>query len=247
MHVVGHIAIGVIGYLITKEPLFLAGSLLPDAALIFNELKCKTFNKWDVKGKFLYDITHSIYAPVLLFFLSPVLSIAWLIHIFVDVPFHSSSFRWKPFLFNRYNTKKKALLLSGGADSIACFMIEKDFDCFYFNYGQKYHSKEFECAQKICKKYGKELNVIECYWGHDAKNRNYLLISELSKKGYDEVIIGSRNLFPFFDRYKDSNWFNIKIYQYLLRIYINTPLIGQFKKQVIKKCKGEEFYSTENY
>jgi hypothetical protein len=63
--------------------------------------------------------------------------------------------------------------------------------------------------------------------------------------GYDEVIIGTRNIFPLFDKYKDSNWLNIKLYQYLHGCYINMPLIGNFKFQVIKKCNDNKFYSTE--
>ena len=247
MNILGHIAVGLIGYAASKDPLFLLGSILPDAPLIANEMRRTPFNKWDVKGKRLYDVTHSLYAPIALFFISPITSLAFLIHILLDVPFHSSSFRWKPFLFSRYKPTKKALLLSGGADSVACFMTEKDFDCYYFNYGQEYHTAEFQCAKRICDKYGKKLNVINCQWGHDAKNRNFMLISTLTQLGYDEVIIGTRNLLPFFDKYKDSNWFSLKMYQYLLRVYINTPLIGLFKKQISDKCQGERFYSSENY
>lgn len=74
-----------------------------------------------------------------------------------------------------------------------------------------------------------------------------MFISTLTQLGYDEVIIGTRNLLPFFDKYKDSNWFNLKIYQYLLGVYINAPLIGLFKKQIKKKCQQEGYYSSENY
>lgn len=247
MNIIGHISIGVIGYALTKEPLFIIGSLLPDIALIPNELKFKKFNKWNVRAKYLYDITHSLFFPFCMLFVSPLMALGVLIHILVDVPFHTSSFRWKPFIINRYRTTKKALLLSGGMDSVACALIEKDFDCIYFNYGQKYHSKEYPHAVEMAKKLGKKLIVINKDWHTDIQNRNYYLIAEIKKLGYDEVITGNRNLFPFLDKYKDSNWFNLKMYQYLIGIYINMPLIGAFKWQVEKKLNNyKKYYSTEN-
>lgn len=252
MNIVGHIAIGVTGYAITKEPLWLVGSVIPDIALIPNEINNlihkKRFDKWDVKFKFLYDLTHSLFIPAILFFVSPILSLAYLLHLIIDIPFHTSSFRWKPFLINRYKTKKKALLLSGGMDSVACAFMEKDFDCIYFNYGQIYHEKEFPFAIEMAKKLGKELIVHERPWKTDIENRNFYLIAECKKLGYDEVIVGSRNIFPFTDPYGDSNWFNMKLYQYLMGIYINMPITGCLKFQVKAKLQGYTgFFSTENY
>jgi hypothetical protein len=247
MNIVGHITIGITGTLITGDTLFLVGSLLPDVALIPNELQKTKFNKWKVKYKFLYDLTHSIYFVVLTYLINPVLSLGVLIHVLVDIPFHTSSFRWKPFLLNRYKSKRKVLLLSGGADSIACAFLEKDFDCVYFNYGQKYHEQEYECAVKVAKKLKKPLIVIHKRWRTDIQNRNYYFITTVKRMGYDEVIVGNRNLFPLLDKYKDSNWFNLKILQYLLKIYINMPIVGNFKWQVIDKIpKNVKYYSTEN-
>lgn len=247
MNIIGHIAIGLIGYAITDEPLFLIGSLLPDIMLIPNELKFKKFNKWNIRFKLGYDISHSLYVPMLLFLFNPIFSFAYLIHILIDIPFHTSNFRWKPFLINRYRTKKKALLLSGGMDSVACGFVEKNFDCIYFNYGQKYHLKEYVMAVEMAKKLNKDLIVIDKNWHTDIQNRNYYLIAEIKKLGYDEVIIGTRNLFPLFDKYKDSNWFNLKLYQHLIKIYINMPLIGNLKFQVKNKLNNyNKYYSTEN-
>jgi hypothetical protein len=245
MNIVGHIIIGVAGYVITKEPLFLIGSIIPDVTLIFNELRFKKFDKWNVKFKILYDISHSIYIPILLFLYNDIFAIAYFIHLLIDIPFHTSSFRWKPFLINRYNTKKKVLLLSGGADSIACAELEKDYDCIFFDYGQFYSKLEFDCAVKYCEKKNIKLIIKKRKWHTDIKNRNFYLISECIKLGYDEVIIGTRNVFPFFDKYKDSNWLSLKLFQFLTRTYINMPLIGNFKFQVIKKTNGNKFYSTE--
>jgi hypothetical protein len=245
MNILGHIIVGVAGYTITKEPLFLIGSLMPDIALIPNELRFKKFNKWDVKCKILYDISHSLYIPAMLLFLNPILAFAYFIHLIIDIPFHSSSFRWKPFLLNTYKTKKKVLLLSGGADSIACGELEKNYDCIFFDYGQTYCDKELKCAIEYCKIKGIDLKIEKRNWHTDIKNRNYYLIAECIKLGYDEVIIGTRNIIPLFDRYKDSNWFNLKIYQYLTKTYINMPLIGNLKFQVIKKTNHFKYYSTE--
>jgi hypothetical protein len=245
MNIIGHSTIGLIGYLITNEYLFLIGSIIPDSALIFNELKLKQFDKWDVKYKWMYDLTHSLYAPLIISFISIPLFVGWLIHILIDVPFHSSSFRWKPFLFERYKEKRKVLLLSGGADSIACAEIERNYDCIFFDYGQKYLSSELECAVEYCNKKNLKLQIIKTEWGHDCKNRNYLMITKILQLGYDEVIIGTRNLFPFTDKYKDSNWFNLKMLQYLYGIYINMPLIGKLKYQIIKLTNNYKYYSTE--
>lgn len=245
MHFIGHFTIGSIGLIITKEPLFFIGSLIPDITLIPNELRFKKFNKWDVKFKFLYDISHSIYIPILLFFLNYIFAIAYLIHILIDIPFHTSSFRWKPFMVNRYKTHKKVLLLSGGADSIACAEIEQDFDCIFFDYGQSYKSEELKCAKEYCLKHNLNLIIEKRNWHTDIKNRNYYLISECIKLGYDEIIIGTRNVIPLFDHYKDSNWFSLKLFQYLTKVYINMPLIGNLKYQVIQKTNNNKFYSTE--
>lgn len=253
MNIVGHIAIGLIGSVVCNDILFLVGSLLPDLPLIANEtyllINKKKFNKFNVKWKNFYDFSHSVFPLFFLIFSLP-LFLSYLIHILIDIPFHSSSFRWKPFLLNRWRSKKRALLLSGGADSIACFFIENnnDIDLIYFNYGQVYHKDEYPHALKLAEKFNKELIVIEKDWGQDAENRNYLFLIELKRMGYDEVIVGTRNILPLFDKYKDSNWFNLKLFQYLFKIYVNMPLIGQFKWQIKNKIeKDTTYFSTENY
>lgn len=247
MNMIGHLIIGAIGYGISHDPLFFIGSIIPDVALIPNELKRKKFDKWDVSLKWLYDLTHSLYAPALAIFLSPSLAIAWLIHVIVDIPFHTSSFRWKPFLLNRYVSKRKALLLSGGADSILCAMREKDFDLYFFDYGQSYMQQEYQCAVEYAEKNGMHINVIKRKWFNDIKDRNIMMIEIMKQWGYDEVIIGTRNIFPLFDKYGDSNWWRLKREQKRLGIYINMPIVGMFKWQILKQIGNQyKFYSTEN-
>ena len=135
-------------------------------------------------------------------------------------------------------------------DSVAATLIEfdKDIDLIYFNYGQVYHHLEYPHAELLANKLNKELIIINRNWGTDIENRNYYLISEIKKLGYDEVIIGTRNILPIFDKYKDSNWFNLKVYQYLIGIYINTPIIGLFKFQIRSIInKRATYFSTEKY
>lgn len=246
MNIIGHTIIGISGYIITNDIIFLFGSIIPDISLILNEIRFKKFNKWDVRFKKIYDIFHSIYMPIIFIFFNYNLFFAWLIHILIDIPFHSSSFRWKPFLINRYDTQKKALLLSGGMDSIVCGLIEKDYDIIFFDYNQSYLDEEYRCAKLFADRIKKEIKIIKQNWHTDIQNRNYYMIAEVKKMGYDEVIIGTRNIIPLFDKYKDSNWFNLKLYQYLIKIYINMPIIGNFKWQVKRKLDNYcEYYSTE--
>ena len=164
MNLFGHFIIGAAGYAITSEPLFFVGSIIPDVVLIPNELKSQTFNKWDVRFKSAYDLTHSLFAPIVVWLLSPSMAIAWLLHIVIDIPFHTSSFRWKPFLLNRYQSKKKALLLSGGADSILCAIKERGYDAYFFDYGQTYMEAERICAEQFASKNEIKLNIITKEW-----------------------------------------------------------------------------------
>ena len=245
MNLFGHFIIGAAGYAITNEPLFFVGSIIPDVVLIPNELKSQTFNKWDVRFKSAYDLTHSLFAPIVVWFLSPSMAIAWFLHIVIDIPFHTSSFRWKPFLLNRYQSKKKALLLSGGADSILCAIKERGYDAYFFDYGQTYMEAERICAEQFAAKNGIKLNIITKEWFNDIEDRNVMMIEELVRRGYDEIIIGTRNIFPLFDKYGDSNWWRLKKEQWRLGAYVNMPVVGMFKWQIIKQIKDYQFYSTE--
>ena len=71
------------------------------------------------------------------------------------------------------------------------------------------------------------------------------MIVDMKAMGYNEVIIGTRNLLPIFDKHGDSNWFNLKLLQHLCGIYINMPVVGLFKWQVIKRTNGCAYFTTE--
>jgi hypothetical protein len=256
MNIIGHFTIGAVGSIITGDPLFLIGSILPDIVLIPNEIllliEKKKFNKWNVKFKDLYDISHSLYILPLIYIISPQLILPYIIHLIVDIPFHTSNFRFNPlpFVFNK-NKTKRAILLSGGMDSIAALNIENtdNLDLFFFDYNQEYKDLEIKHALKAAKKINKKLTIIKkSDWEHDIQNRNYYMMSELKKMGYEEVVIGTRNFLPIFDKYGDSNYINLKIYQYLFNIYVNMPLIGLFKFMIKNKIEnGFTYFSSENW
>lgn len=144
---------------------------------------------------------------------------------------------------------KTALLLSGGYDSVACLVKYPESDLFFFNYNQSYLEQELAAITYLEKTISKKIIIINKNWHTDIKNRNFLMIIELNSLGYERIIIGTRNIFPWFDRYKDSNWLNMKLFAKLLRITVTTPLIG-LKKTKIEKIINKKFdllklYSTE--
>jgi hypothetical protein len=245
MHVIAHIITGLALYGITKDPLALLGSVAPDVALVPNELQRKPFNKWSMRLPWLYRLTHSLLFPIIGFFVAPTFALASMLHIVMDIPFHTSALRWSPFGFKRYDEGRKALLLSGGMDSVACAQLERSFDCVFFAYGQSYEVLERPHAEAMARALGKELIIIDKPWQTDIPNRNFYMVAELAQRGYNEVIIGTRNLSPLGDCHGDSNWMSMKLLQLLLGVYINMPVVGLFKWQIKSKAKDHTYYSTE--
>ncbi len=245
MHIAAHIVAGLSLFALTGEPLAFIGSLAPDLALLPNELTGRRYNKWNIKMIWAYRFTHSLIFPLLGMILGWQFALGILIHILMDIPFHTSALRWAPLGFNRYKEGKKALLLSGGADSIACAMTERSFDCVFFEYGQGYAAQERPHAEAMATALGKPLIVIRKQWRTDIPSRNFYMVMELAQKGYTEIIVGTRNLTPLGDRHGDSNWLVMKVLQTLLGIYINMPVVGLFKWQVKRRAQGYTYYSTE--
>jgi len=140
-----------------------------------------------------------------------------------------------------------ALLLSGGWDSAACFIINqnREVDLIFFDYGQIYKDNELRCAEVMAKKFERPLRIIKLDLTTDFAFRNLIFLIYLKQYGYKEAIIGSRNLFPLFDKYKDSNWFSLKIFEWFLQMKITLPITGWKKSKIVKFVK--ERYSTDLY
>lgn len=128
----------------------------------------------------------------------------------------------------------EVVLFSGGWDSTLCALKHPNAELLFVNYGQNYVDQELKTAQKIAEELNKKLIVVSIYLGHDAKNRNFNLIMIARGLGFDKIIVGVRNLFPAFDKYKDSNWWSIFKFGRDNNINIKTPIIGYKKKFIVK-------------
>lgn len=133
---------------------------------------------------------------------------------------------------------KVAILFSGGWDSVLCAIKRPDADLIFIDYGQRYAHRELMSATNIAKEMGRELNYFSHLIGHDAKNRNFHLIDLVSQK-YDEIILGSRNILPIFDKYKDSNWLSLKLFGFLYRVKITLPITGYSKRKIVKEVMSK--------
>jgi 7-cyano-7-deazaguanine synthase in queuosine biosynthesis len=263
MNIFGHLIVGTIQSVFTGSILPLIGSLLPDAVLVSNEVqnrrKGQHFdeNKVDNITYFLYMFTHSLSFAFLVCYFSPLLSFGIIVHQLIDWYTHTNKFRTMPlfpFSFKQIGVKindKKALLISGGYDSVAILeMINREqYDYFFINYAQSYSKEEEKAIKAVSKYYKIEIKKIEDkQWGTDIKNRNFLMINLMQELGYDTISVGSRNILPIFDKYKDSNYVSLKMYALINRIVIETPLTLLTKKQIINKIPKDlidKLYTTE--
>lgn len=132
----------------------------------------------------------------------------------------------------------KVILFSGGWDSTLCALKHPEADLLFINYGQIYFENEYNAAFSIADKLKKRLSYTEIPLKHDIKNRNFFLILEAVRMGYDEVILGTRNVFPVFDKYKDSNWLSLYILSKLLRVKITMPIIFYTKKRIVNYIRS---------
>ena len=81
---------------------------------------------------------------------------------------------------------KAVVVFSGGQDSTTClFWAKKKYDeviALSFNYGQR-HSKELECAKKICKEHGVEHHILDMELLNQLMERKlYMYRSQLENK-----------------------------------------------------------------
>lgn len=148
---------------------------------------------------------------------------------------------------------KKAILLSGGYDSVASLIIQftENLDGFiFFDYGQSYLKEELKAIKYLEEVFQIQVKKIKVNWSTDIKNRNFMMISRLCELGYNEIVLGTRNILPIFDKYKDSNWLSLKLYGLLLRVKITMPVVMKSKtsiKQIITNYLIDinKLYSTE--
>ena len=149
---------------------------------------------------------------------------------------------------------RQALLFSGGYDSAAVWFKIKDkenTDLVFFDYGQLYMENELKKAILFAKSIDKELIVLRFPGKTDMKNRNLIFIEKAMLANYDTFYLGCRNILPIFDKYKDSNWWTMRMFARDNGIRIVLPIVGWGKKKIINYLKDngygyDKFYNCYN-
>lgn len=146
---------------------------------------------------------------------------------------------------------KKCITISGGFDSGCLPYILKDsideYDFVFFNYNQTYLEKEREKAGKLAEEFKKPLvEVVMKDMVHDQERRNFMFISKLKQLQYQEIVMGNRNIFPFFDKYRDSNFTYLKIIGFLFSIKIILPITGWTKSKVLNFLIENRYWDFYN-
>lgn len=143
---------------------------------------------------------------------------------------------------------------SGGFDSTFCLIKalgeSKDVTAIFFDYGQPYLKQEMDVV-KIIKNRGVNVEIvkidnIECKNGV-FKDRNKILLNYIVKRNPRRIWFGTRNLFPFMDKYKDSNWWFAKKLSSVSGIEIKTPCVMLPKAYIKKMCRNYSVFSSEGF
>lgn len=114
MHIKFHILSGIIPSILMQNPMFLFGSILPDAALIKNELNLKIKNKKfnpntvDNVSLFIYRGTHSLFFVFLCLFINKQMALGILCHQILDWASHSGRFSARPFFPFSYKLESRS-------------------------------------------------------------------------------------------------------------------------------------------
>lgn len=142
---------------------------------------------------------------------------------------------------------RTVLLFSGGWDSAAAYYETQimDPELMFISYGQKYMMNELNAAKLFGEENGEEILLAELDLSHDQERRNFFFITEMKRLGYDRVIVGSRNIHPLFDKYKDSNWWSLRKFGKLMNIEIVQPIVGWNKRKIVKHV--QRFYPHRLY
>ena len=97
---------------------------------------------------------------------------------------------------------KAVVVFSGGQDSTTClFWAKKKYDeviALSFNYGQR-HSKELECAKKICKEHGVEHHILDMELLNQLAPNSLTRVDmevdhEAPKEGTPNLFVDGRNM-----------------------------------------------------
>jgi len=102
MNALYHIGLGVIGTVVTGDPLFLLGSVIPDITMMFNEIDLRLnkteFNEDNVKPWILttYRILHSVLILPLIYLFGINFFVGYLIHQITDWFTHTGKFATMP-------------------------------------------------------------------------------------------------------------------------------------------------------
>ncbi len=136
---------------------------------------------------------------------------------------------------------KTCILFSGGWDSASCAlkMLERGErpDLLFINYGQTYMQNEYAAALRFAMYFNLELYRVQVPLKHDQERRNFYLIGVAKALGYRRIVSGSRNVLPWFDKYRDSNWVALKAFAYLMNVTVELPIVGHSKKRIVRHIR----------
>lgn len=128
---------------------------------------------------------------------------------------------------------RSCILFSGGWDSVAVALKIKDADLLFINYGQKYYDNELKAVLEFNRMTSRPILVHPMELKHDIERRNFYLLLEAKKLGYQRVYTGNRNVFPWWDKYRDSNWLTLKIFGWLSNLQIKMPIVCWGKSRIV--------------
>jgi 7-cyano-7-deazaguanine synthase in queuosine biosynthesis len=116
---------------------------------------------------------------------------------------------------------------------MAVALMKPRADLVFFDYGQKYVANELRIAKQFSVNTGRPLLVLTLPLTHDQERRNFYLLLEAKRNGYQRVYTGNRNLIPWTDKYRDSNWVSLKLLGWLSNLDIRLPITGWTKKTIV--------------
>jgi 7-cyano-7-deazaguanine synthase in queuosine biosynthesis len=117
---------------------------------------------------------------------------------------------------------------------MAVALMIKEADLVFFDYGQTYMQNELEAACQYSRNNGRALTVFTLPLKHDQERRNFYLLLEAKRRGYSRIYTGNRNLIPWTDKYRDSNWLSLKLLGWLSNLDIRLPITGWTKKRIVQ-------------